>query len=86
MHFYLKEAIKETRTRNSKQNQANLDSLKATKSKSLIKDSSQTREENSNMRDNEETKQEDEIIDMNVDKEQPRRNQMKLTDLGFQRK
>ena len=66
--------------------QANLDSLKAAKSKSLIKDQSQTREENSNMRDNEETKQEDEIIGMNVDKEQPKRNQLKLTDLGFQRK
>ena len=60
--------------------QANLVSLKATESKSLIADSLQANEENSNTRDKEEVKQEDELADMNVDREQSRVHQLKLTE------
>ena len=60
--------------------QANLDSLKATESKSLITDLLQANEENSNTRDKEEVKQEDELADMNVDREQSRVHQLKLTE------
>ena len=60
--------------------QANLDSLKAIESKSLITDSLQANEENSNTRDKEEVKQEDELADMKVDREQSRVYQLKLTE------
>ena len=85
--YLLKGSSKRSSIRKDKREYpANLNILKKNDNRLHNKDSKQSFQRNASRRLDEENKDEDEYQDMNVDQAHLKSQQLKLTDLGFQKK